>query len=462
MKPNFKHKFCYGIGNLGYSVVSQTITNFFMFFGTSVLKISGTLIGVAIAISTVWDAVCDPVVGYVSDRKSFGLFGHRNGYILVGTIGVCLCNLLIWFVPMNVKVWLKFLWVLVALVLNETFCSLYATPYGALGGDLASDYNDRTVVQIIKTIFFILGMILPSVLLQIFMPSSSEFSQGQLNPIGYRKMAILCSVFMLLSGLVCVFGTLKFSKQNDQTSSNIKPEKFAFKKLFLGFANGLKNKQERIVVFGYSVSMISATFLTGVGMHFFTYCFGYNSFNITILLVSLLVGMVLSQPVWYKVSLKEDKKPALLIGVLVAILGVVVIMFAYVFKDVLKGFSFYVIWFAIFVVGIGAGALYCLPTSMFLDVVGFMENKGESSQATSQSLLTFLSNMFNAGALLVIGVLLDLIGFNPDAGSQTRPVQTGIAIILFLGVLISLIGAFVLFYNYKLKKKDFLDVKNKT
>lgn len=457
MKLKTGQKICYGIGNLGYSVVSQTITNFFMFFGTSVLKVSGSLIGIAIAVSTIWDALCDPFVGYVSDTKSFKVFGNRNGYILLGTIGVSLINLLIWFVPMGLSQVLKFVWVLVALLLNETFCTLYSTPYGALGGDLSSDYNDRTVIQIYKTIFFILGMILPSVLLQIFLPSTPEFPQGQLNPAGYKKIAIVCSLIMLLCGLVCVFGTLKFSRKNANNLSNVKPEKFSFKSLFLGFVNSLKNGQQRLVVFGYSLSMISAAFLTSVGLHFFTYCFNYSSLKITVLLSALLVGMVLSQPFWYKLSLKQDKKPALLTGLLVAICGVIVIMITYILKSVLAVSSFYIILVAIFIVGFGAGTLYSLPTSMYLDVIEYVsdDSSKNSNAATSQSFLTFSYNIANALALLIIGVLLDVIKFNPNQLTQTRPVQTGIAIILFLGVLISLIGSFLLFYRYKLKKKHF-------
>ena len=451
-------KFCYGIGNLGYSVVSQTITNFFMFFGTSVLKVSGSLIGVAIALSTIWDALCDPIVGYVSDNKVLKGFGNRNGYILIGTIGVSLINLFIWFVPLSLPEWAKFLWVLMALVLNETFCTLYSTPYGALGGDLTSDYNDRTIIQIYKTIFFILGMILPSVLLQIFLPSTPQFPQGQLNPLGYKKIAFVCSLIMLVCGLICVFGTLKLSKEKLKTFTRSKLAKFSFKSLFFGFTKGLKNKQQRIVVFGYSLSMVSAAILTSVGLHFFTYCFNYSSLKITVLLVSLLLGMVISQPFWYKLSLMQDKKPALLTGLLVAICGVIAIMITYILRFLIFQATFYIILFSIFVVGFGAGTLYSLPTSMYLDVVSYSESNAETKEnsgATNQSFLTFSYNIANATALLIIGVLLDIIKFNPNQTSQPRSVQTGIAIILFLGVLISLIGSFVIFYSYKLKQKHF-------
>ena len=91
-------KLIYGLGNLGYSVISQTMTNFFMFFGTSVIKLSGVLVGIAIAISTFWDGFTDPIVGYLSDTHDFLKMGNRKGYMFAATFGMILFNLFI-FIP---------------------------------------------------------------------------------------------------------------------------------------------------------------------------------------------------------------------------------------------------------------------------------------------------------------------------------------------------------------------------
>lgn len=452
MKLKTRYKMFYGIGNLGYSIVNQTITNFFMFFGTSVLKVSGSLIGFAVALSTVWDAVSDPIVGYISDNKKLGVFGYRNGYMLMGVVGISIINLLVWSVPIQLSTPLKFLWILLSLLLNETFCSLFSTPYGALCGDMVQEYDDRTVIQIYKTVFFILGMMLPSVLLNIFLPSTLEYPQGQLNPDGYKSMALFCSFVMLISGLICVFGTMKATNTNKLEATQ---HKFSLKDIFKEFGTCLKNVHQRTIVFGYSLSMISASILTSVGLHFFTYCFNYSSNKITVLLSSLLIGMVISQPVWYKVSLKDDKKPALLSGLLVGIVGIIVVMITYIFKHVIGQNTFYIILIAIFVIGFGVGTLYSLPASMYLDVGEYLSQGNKNNGATFQSFLTFSYNISNAISLFLVGVLLDVIKFDPNLAIQTRPVQTGIAIILFVGVLLSLIGSFLVFSKYKLKKKHF-------
>ena len=110
---------------------------------------------------------------------------------------------------------------------------------------------------------------------------------------------------------------------------------------------------------------------------------------------------------------------------------------------------------SIFIIGFGVGTLYSLPASMYLDVGEYLQKEGKNNGATFQSFLTFTYNISNAISLLVVGVLLDVIKFDPNLPVQTRPTQTGIAIVLFVGVLVSLIGSFLIFAKYKLKKKNF-------
>ena len=60
-------KIGYSMGNFSYGIVSQMIGFYIVFYATSVLGISGRLVGMAVSISVIWDAITDPVMGYISD-----------------------------------------------------------------------------------------------------------------------------------------------------------------------------------------------------------------------------------------------------------------------------------------------------------------------------------------------------------------------------------------------------------
>ena len=446
------NKAIYGIGNLGYSVISQTITNFFMFFGTSVLKISGVLVGMAVAISTFWDGFTDPIVGYFSDRYAIKGFGHRTGYMLIATFGMAIFNIFIWFVPIDFSETVKFLWILFGLVAIETFNTLYSTPYMALSSDIGYSYHERTLVQISKTIFLLLGMIVSSVLLYVFLPNTENYPIGQLNPFGYRGMAVITSGICIICGLICVFGTRKSEKVH---SAKFPTDKFSFKSIFKEFVASLKNKQQRYIILGNSISLLSAVILTSVGMHFFTYCFNFSSKQITILLSTLIIGTILSQPLWFYVSKKHDKKPALLSSIFVSVVGVFCIITLFLLRKSLGGTAFYLTLLSVFICGFGSGALYSLPSSIFNDII-ILQNKklGVNKTATYTGMLTFSCNVANSITTLVIGLLLDLIKFDPNKATQSLSVQTGLALMLFVGVQLSLILGYYIFAKFNLKSKN--------
>ena len=81
-------KLGYGVGCVGYSLPHQIIASSFLLYATAILKVPALWAGVVIAISAVWDAVSDPLMGFVSDSTSSRRFGRRQQYLLLGGAAV--------------------------------------------------------------------------------------------------------------------------------------------------------------------------------------------------------------------------------------------------------------------------------------------------------------------------------------------------------------------------------------
>ena len=432
-------KLFYGFGGLSYSVISQTISTFFMFYATSVLGLSGTLVGIAIAVSTIWDGVSDTIVGYLSDNYPMRKFGKRNGYMFIACIGMSAFNIALWCIPNQINAVIKFIWILVSLLFLETFNTMFATPFSALGNELAENNDDRTKINAYSTIFYLVGIIIPSILMVVFLPNTSEYPIGQLNPSGYVKIAIVSSLICLFFGLTCSFFTIKHSNRGFKQR-----EKFSIKLLINNFLISFKEKELRRIIFGYVCTCVATVFLCSVGLHFFTYSFFYSSPQITSLLLTLIMGTILSQPLWVIVAKKINKKPALIIGILITIFAVFGVITIYLFRIDLYKISFILMLLSVFLCGVGSGAIYSLPNSIYGDLIAKKNSTGKDLTATYSGTITFASNIANSIAQLLVGVLLDVIKFDSTLQVQTLGVQTGLAMILFVGVQTSLIlGCFV-------------------
>lgn len=453
-KLGVKTKLCYAVGNLGYGTISQTMTTFIMFFGTSILGIKGSLVGLAVAISAFWDGISDPIMGYISDTTKSKVWGRRLGYLLFGTIGVVIFNILLWSVPSSFSEMSKFFWLVIILLFMETFNTSFATPYVALGIDIAPGYNEQSVLQGYKTVFFIIGMVLPSLLMMVFMPANG---QGQLYQQGYIYISYCTSALCLICGIICIIGTLKRVKEMPQYRTK-KREKNAFFKIFYNFFITLKRKNYGSIIISYAVALIASAFLTSVGMHLFTYTFHFNTTQIPILMTILFIGAIVSQPFWIAISKRLDKKPALIWEYITIIIGIFCTFWIFVFRDFMGiVVSFYIVLPCIFFCGFGTGALYSLPISMFADNITMDKIRtGENNSATYSGYMTFAYNIANSLALLIIGFMLDIIKFDPSAPVQALKVQNALGLIVFGGCAISIGFAIAILSKYKLKRSDIL------
>ena len=449
-------KLFYGMGTLGYGLISQTMTSFIMFFGNAVMGVPGTLMGMAVSISVLWDAITDPIVGYFSDHTKSAIFGRRHGYILFGTFVMAILNILLWNVP-DLAPFAKFIWFLVLLLALETANTLFYTPFSALAVELSGDYYERTIIQSISTVFFLIGLIVPTVLMAALQTPTEAYPDGVMNPESYGNMAYICSSLALVCGSVCFFGTYShLPRLMAKAQMEVKPPKKPLRSMLKDFFDEIKDVNYRSVILGYASSLMAAAFLTSVGVHVFKFTFRLPTMKMYLLLGSLFVMTIFSQPFWLFVAKKLDKKRALLSGIGMTIVGVLMISFVLIIKSNLGENGLVTALFpGVLVTGFGTGAMYTMPTSMMGDAIAYEKAKnGIEKTATLSGFMTFGYKISQAGALLVIGVMLDIIGFNSNNPVQTPAVEIGLALILIFGVLISLTLGAIFYRGYRLKKGD--------
>jgi GPH family glycoside/pentoside/hexuronide:cation symporter len=78
-------KFGYGIGDLAANIVFQTVSFFLIYYYTDVFAIGTSAAGIVFFISKLWNAICDPTMGYIADRTQTR-WGKNRPFILLGAI----------------------------------------------------------------------------------------------------------------------------------------------------------------------------------------------------------------------------------------------------------------------------------------------------------------------------------------------------------------------------------------
>lgn len=169
--------------------------------GTVIQGIYGKHFGVALAsiatvlvVSRVFDAVTDPVIGYVSDRYRTR-WGHRKPWLLGGSlIAVVAC----WFLyapPGTVSAGYFLVWFLLAYV-GWTISEI---PYRAWMAELSEDYNERTRIATWRTFARYLGFIA-----FYGIPFLPMFETTEFTPETLRVTALLAAVALPATAIIAV------------------------------------------------------------------------------------------------------------------------------------------------------------------------------------------------------------------------------------------------------------------
>jgi len=148
-------KASWGIGGLGGTSMLYLINMFVVYFLVRHVGISAAIAGVLFAITRIYDAVIDPLIGNLSDRSDTR-WGRRRPWMLAGAILASAACVAVFHPPDFEPGPLLYGCVLLALFAYTTGYSLFAIPYMAQGTEMTDNYQERASLMAWRT-FFVYG-----------------------------------------------------------------------------------------------------------------------------------------------------------------------------------------------------------------------------------------------------------------------------------------------------------------
>ena len=141
-------------------------------FATDVLLISPAAIGVIFFVSRLWDAISDPIAGFLSDRTQSRL-GRRRPWIAAAIIPVCGMYVMMWSPPTALEGAGLVAWMAVGVIGFYTAMTIFIVPHTALGAELTDAYHDRTRIFGYRHVIWSIGTIAAVAGMQLIIDSES-------------------------------------------------------------------------------------------------------------------------------------------------------------------------------------------------------------------------------------------------------------------------------------------------
>ncbi|MEO1616153.1 MAG: MFS transporter [Planctomycetota bacterium] len=157
-KLSVKEKVGYGLGDTASNLYWKTFEFFLIYFYTDVFGITAKAAGVMLLVTRIWDAVNDPLIGYLADRTKTS-WGRFRPYLVWMSIPFAITGVLTFYTP-DLGSQGKLIYAYVTYTLVMMAYTAINIPYGALMGVISSKSIERTSASTYRFVAAFCGGIL--------------------------------------------------------------------------------------------------------------------------------------------------------------------------------------------------------------------------------------------------------------------------------------------------------------
>ncbi|MDA1077026.1 MAG: MFS transporter, partial [Proteobacteria bacterium] len=172
-RVSWRTVFAYGSPGIGAGYMYLLLNLYVMKFSTDVLLIAPAVMGLIFSASRIWDAVSDPLVGYLSDRTRLK-FGRRRSWILASVIPIGIGFVMVFSPPEGLTNGQLTAWMAIAIIGFYSAMTLFFVPHLSLGAELSINYHERSRLFGIRHAFFTFGSILSLISMQILITAEAQ------------------------------------------------------------------------------------------------------------------------------------------------------------------------------------------------------------------------------------------------------------------------------------------------
>ncbi len=403
---SLKVKLGYGVCDLGGNLFFTVIAFLFLNYLTDTVGIAAGLAGTIIMIGKIWDAVSDPMVGYLSD-KTKTRWGRRRPYILFGSFPLFIAMVIMFTNPKLTDQNQLFAWGVAAFCLLCTAYTLVNIPYNSLTPELTQDFHERTTLNGYRFGFAAVGTMIGAA---AALPLIGAFADKN---IGFSVAGAIFGFVMMATALITFFSV------KEPESRRTEPTKGFFQTYLKVF----KNKPYNLILLVYTLHITALTVVSGIAIYYFKYIHNDES-KTNIAMPILIVTAMIFIPISVALSKKVGKNFVYGAGMFIFALSVMVLFFfGHIFGIT---FSLVMMFFA----GIGMGFTYAMPYAIVPDTIEYdYLLTGERTEGAFYGIWTFGIKIGQAVALGITGAVLSFSGYVANV-AQTETAALGIRLLL--------------------------------
>lgn len=417
----------YGLGKFLAEFLTGAFASLVFKFYETEIGLSAGLVALAIVLYSVWNAVNDPLIGFLTSRPTplARRYGRRFPWILAGSL-TCAFAFVLVFAPPAAPSGPVFLWLLASICIYDALYSTWEVNYQSIFPDKFREEGARAKAAGIGTLIGVLG-VAGGAVLPTFFVRYGEASTYLKNALIFAGIGVVVALFLLpgareTPAMIERYLTQE-SARKEKPSLAVQLREAFSRRNFLAFI---------VLYFFYQSATISMT----ASIHYVgDYLLGGKS--TTLIFAGMLAGAMTGIPLWLGIR-KRIKSNQSLLALSAAGLAVFCVPLMFV-----KGYYGFVA--AMFAWGLAFGGFWMIMTPALADVIDeIVVSTGKRDDGVYIGFRAFAGRLAYAVQALSFWAVHSLSGFAQDP--RAPKAQFGIrlhtalipAILLIVGVAIFL------------------------
>lgn len=420
----------YGMGSLAKDLVGGMVSSYLLIFYTDVFGISAVVAGMIIMFTRLWDAINDPIMGVIVDKTNTKM-GRYRPYILIAPILIALLYWLTFTTPGFENNSAKIVWAVITYTLAGMAFTAYDVPLWSMVPAISSDPNDRNKLITSQRTFTFLSYLIA---MTFAYPLIERLGGGN----GLDQVRVGYSRLLLIFGIVGIFfAWITFFTNKERV--NIPKERPSFKRIFSVF---VQNNHVRQLLIASLFLYIPSNIVAAVNIFFITHSLKRPDM-IPLLMLIAAIGPIIGMLSSVFLAKKFGRFKAIIGGLCLAMVSNLILLMFGTNISILIPF--------VIIAGTGSGIPAVLLASLISDAADYTQWKHKIRiDGVIFSMNSFVIKLAMAIGTGLSGLLLNVVGYIPNAAKQAETTVIGINLIRFALPIVPLLIGLILFTRYKL------------
>ncbi len=418
----------YGLGDVGTGMGAALIGFYLLRFYVAA-GLPPWLAGLAYGLGRLWDAVNDPVIGWLSDKTSRHPWGPRIPWMLWSALPLGAAMAAMWWLPPWPQMEIKFTIFLVISILANSLYTCVNLPYTALAAELSSDVTLRTRLNTARFTGSILATLTAALLAGLLVGNLRD-------PSSYLPVGLVSGLIISATSLTCALGLLPAARRCQRPESASGTTRRLIRRV-------TGNSRFLMVLGLYLLLWCALQLMQAVSLFFLPVVLQVPEALSKWILLPFMVSSLAGLWIWNGVCRRSGRVAALRIGGALWIAACLLVMVLQpldaaqpVIGSLANGLRLGALVLTIMLAGLGASTAYLIPWSLLPDAI---DADPEKPAGQYSAWMVLAQKVCISAVISLLGVLLSASGYQETLAAGAQPTSALITIRVCMGLIPALL-----------------------